>query len=147
MRAAMSKILVFVALAGACAPRPPPPRVTSDLDAWQPSHVKDAMAVLDDAARPMLARLDKSKLSVDDFAELERQAQRVEVVTEKLRTFYGFNDLSQVHRAEVAKNLAAAARARDEAQSRARLTEMKEDCRHCHRDREVRQPGRQRALP
>jgi hypothetical protein len=147
MRAAMSQSLVIVTLAAACAPHSAPLRVTSDLDAWQPTHVKDAMAVLDDAARPMFARLDKSKLGADDFAELERQAQRVAVVTEKLRTFYGFNDVAEMHRAEVAKNLAAAARARDEALLRARLTEMKEDCRQCHRDREVRQPGRQRVLP
>jgi hypothetical protein len=143
----MSNMLILVALAAACAPRPPPPSVTSDLDAWQPGHLKDAMAVLDDAARPIFARLDKSKLGADDFAELERRALRVAVVTEKLRTFYGFNDLPQTHRTEAAKTLAAAARARDEALVRARLTEMKEDCRQCHRDREVRQAGRQRTLP
>jgi hypothetical protein len=143
MRAAFLIPLVVVA----CEAHAPPPRDTPDLAAWQPGQVKEAMAILGEAALPMFAQIERGKLARDDFAALERRARTVETVTKKLNMFYGFNDVAQIRRNEVAKQLTAAATARDEPTVRARLAEMLDDCRQCHRVREVRPAGRQVPLP
>ena len=143
-------------MVAACTGAPPPtaevvsagaPRTAEQLEVWRPGHPKDVMEVLGDATAPMFARIPDGALTPEDFAALERGARLVEIATHKLFDFYGYNDAQNMHRVEVAKAVAEAAKRRDAAAARSRLTEMRDDCQACHKERMIRPAGRRHALP
>jgi hypothetical protein len=118
-------------LAFACAPD----KNTPIAEIPKLTSLEDVMDNQQTAADPQFAKVGQERFSDADFAAFGQAADRLQATSLKTKEFArgraGFDALA-VRLNEKAKDLAAAAGAKDVASTKTALNEMKATCKDCH---------------